>query len=124
FGAGSNGPVIVAAQLPANGAGTAFKLQGTITNDSDVAFVVPPLLNQTGDAAVLAVIPKGSPQDRSTEQLVHRLRKTTLPSVTAGTGVAAHVGGITAGYIDSGDRIGQRLVLVIGAVILLSFLLL
>jgi RND superfamily putative drug exporter len=124
FGAGSNGPVIVAAELPAAGVATAFKLQGTIINDKDVAFVVPPRLNQAGDAAVLVVIPKGSPQDRSTEQLVHRLRHEIVPSVTAGTGVVAHVGGITAGYIDSGDRIGQRLVLVIGAVILLSFLLL
>ncbi|HZQ88332.1 MAG TPA: MMPL family transporter, partial [Acidimicrobiales bacterium] len=128
FGAGSNGPVIVAAELPttagANGAATAYKLQGTIATDNDVAFAVPPRLNQAGDAAVLVVIPKGSPQDRSTEQLVHRLRSNTVPAVTAGTGVVAHVGGITAGYIDSGDRIGQRLVLVIGAVILLSFLLL
>jgi RND superfamily putative drug exporter len=126
FGPGSNGPVIIAAEVPpgAAGVGTLFRLQGTVSADKDVAFAVPPRLNQAGDAAVLVVIPKTSPQDRATEQLVHRLRSDVVPSVVAGSGVTAHVGGITAGFIDSGNRIASRLVLVIAAVILVSFLLL
>jgi RND superfamily putative drug exporter len=126
FGPGSNGPVIIAAEVPpgAAGVGTLFRLQGTVSADKDVAFAVPPRLNQAGDAAVLVVIPKTSPQDRATEQLVHRLRSDVVPSVVAGSGVTAHVGGITAGFIDAGNRIASRLVLVIAAVILVSFLLL
>lgn len=41
-----------------------------------------------------------------------------------GTGATVYVGGITAGYIDLGQRIQDRLPLFIGAVIGLSFLLL
>ncbi len=47
-----------------------------------------------------------------------------MPDSLAGTGVTAHVGGITAAFVDTGDRISARLPLIIGAVILLSFLLL
>ncbi len=126
FGPGSNGPVLVAAEVPKGRSGTATltKLASAIQGDPHVAFVPPPRLNPAGDAAVLTVIPKASPQDRSTEQLVHRLRDKTVPEAVAGTGVTAHVGGLTAAFIDSGDRISARLPLIIGAVIVLSFLLL
>jgi RND superfamily putative drug exporter len=41
-----------------------------------------------------------------------------------GTPAKAYVGGVTATYIDLGDRIASRLPIFIGAVVLLSFLLL
>jgi RND superfamily putative drug exporter len=42
----------------------------------------------------------------------------------AQAGVAAHVGGVTAAFIDAGDKVGVRLRLMVAAVIVLSFLLL
>jgi RND superfamily putative drug exporter len=120
FGPGSNGPVILAAEL--KGATTKESLGAfaeTVKKDVDVAFVAPLNVNQAGSAAVAIVIPKGAPQDRSTEKLVHRLRAEMKTA-----GVAGHVGGVTAAFIDAGDQVGARLRYMVTAVIILSFLLL
>ena len=55
---------------------------------------------------------------------MHTLRDTTLPSATEGTGLAVHVGGVTATSIDSTHNIAKRIPLLIGGVVLLSMLLL
>ena len=47
-----------------------------------------------------------------------------IPPVVAGTGVNAQVGGETAASIDAANFLGHRLFIVIGAVLVLSFLLL
>ena len=120
FGPGSNGPVILAAEL--QGATTKESLAAfaeTVKKDVDVAFVAPLNVNQAGTAAVAIVIPKGAPQDRSTEKLVHRLRAEMRTA-----GVDGHVGGVTAAFIDAGDKVGARLRCMVTAVIVLSFLLL
>ncbi len=76
-------------------------------------------VNEQGNAAVVAVIPKGAPQDRSTETLVHRLR-----SDIQRAGLDTHVGSVTAIAIDAADHVGERLPWMVAAVIFLSFLLL
>jgi RND superfamily putative drug exporter len=129
FGEGFNGPILLAADLSglstqaqslsrlrlANVAAFARDAQ----HDPDVAFVTPPQVNASSDAAVVTVIPKGAPQDRSTEQLVHRLR-----AEIGARQLAVHVGSVTAVGIDSADQAGARLPSMVAAVILLSFLLL
>jgi len=89
-----------------------------------VAFVVPAHMNPAGDTAVLQVFPTTSPQDRHTVQLIHHLRNDVLPQATAGTGMHAHVGGITAAFDDVSALLEARLPIFIGVVLLLSFLLL
>ena len=44
-----------------------------------IAFVIPPVINDDGDAALITVIPTTSPQDPATEDLVHRLRDDAHP---------------------------------------------
>jgi RND superfamily putative drug exporter len=120
FGPGFNGPVLLAANV--GGATTKERLAAfadQVRADPAVAFVAPMNLNAAGDAAVIPVIPKGAPQDVSTEKLVHRLRA----EIRSG-GLDVHVGSLTAFAIDAADRIGQRLPLMVAAVILVSFLLL
>jgi len=78
----------------------------------------------SGKAAIATLIPATGPQDTATERLVHHLRDDVLPTATAGTGLSIHVGGQTAAGIDFSDLIGKRLPIFIGAVLLLSFLLL
>ena len=56
--------------------------------------------------------------------LVHTLRDRTVPAATRGTGLSAHVGGSTAGFIDLSAEISARLPVVIAVVLTLSFLLL
>ena len=68
--------------------------------------------------------PTTAPQSAQTESLVHHLRDQVIPSATGGTGVQAYVGGETAGSVDAATYLSNRLPWVIGAVLLLSFLLL
>src|SRR5206468_9423900 len=89
-----------------------------------VVFAVTPRMNAAGDAAVMPVFPKTSPQDRKTISLIHHLRNDVLPQATAGTDIKAHVGGITAAFDDVSTLLEARLPLFIGLVLLLSFLLL
>ena len=126
FGPGTNGPLVVAVQLPRGAADQPVlaKLQQAMASDPDVAFAAPASLNPAGDTAVLLVIPKWSPQDIRTQQLVHRLRRTVVPPVVAGSGVRALVGGLTAGSVDAATQLSHRLLWVIGGVVILSFLLL
>jgi putative drug exporter of the RND superfamily len=70
------------------------------------------------------VTPKSAPQEIATDQLVHRLREKVLPAATRGTGVTVLVSGITAMFIDMSGFLSGRLPFFIGAVILLSFVLL
>src|SRR5262249_61722144 len=56
--------------------------------------------------------------------LVHRLRDSVLPRIEHSTGAKLLVGGFTAISIDQSNYVSNRLPLFIGAVVLLSFVLL
>ena len=76
------------------------------------------------DVAIASVYPKGSPQDKSTSDLLHKVRDQVVPSVTRGTGVTVLTGGQTAIFDDFSHILASKLPLFIGIVVLLSFLLL
>jgi RND superfamily putative drug exporter len=125
FGPGSNGPVVIAAELPnSSGKSTVDTLANKIRGDQDVAFVAPPRINQAGDAAIVTVIPKSSPQDQTTEDLVHRIRDDIVPSAVGHSGVTVKVGGVTASLEDQSTYMTDRMPLFIAGVVGLSFLLL
>jgi RND superfamily putative drug exporter len=125
FGPGSNGPLVLAVELPKAGDTAALEpLRGALTTTPGVAAVLPPQLNPAGDTAVMTVLPTTGPQHADTEDLVHRLRDTTIPGAVRGTGLTVFVGGVTATAIDSTENIAGRLPLLIGGVVLLSMLLL
>ena len=83
-----------------------------------------PLVNKKGSAAVYTVTAKTAPSSRATEELVHTLRDSVIPKATAGKHMSGDVGGTTASYIDLAGEISGKLPLVIGIVLILSFLLL
>lgn len=125
FGAGMNGPLLLVAEVPDDtSAGALDEISAAVAETAGVAAVAPATLNAEGDAAVVTVIPTTGPQDAETVDLVNTLRDEVLPRATDGTGVTAHVGGVTATSIDSSDNIARRLPLLIGGVVLLSMLLL
>jgi RND superfamily putative drug exporter len=130
FGPGANGPLLVAVDLGGGVAGgasaaeTVDRIAGDLRSADGVAAVLPPALNDAGDAAVLTVVPATGPQEEATESLVHRLRDRVLPGAVAGTGAEASVGGVTAAFIDDSEDTASRLPLFIGGVVVLSFLLL
>jgi putative drug exporter of the RND superfamily len=126
FGPGTNGPIQIAATLPndpqAKGKIDAFA--NTLRSTPDVAFVVPPRINQAGDAALITVIPKTSPQDEATEDLVKDLRDNVVPQQFNGTGIDVEIGGVTAALEDQSTYMTGRMPLFIAGVVGLSFLLL
>ena len=126
FGPGFNGPLVLAATTPAGGSGqaTLTQVERAVAADRDVAVVSPARLSPAGDAAVLNVIPKSSPQDERTTELVERLRDDVLPAATAGSQVNVYVGGATATFQDLADKIASRLPIFIAMVVGLSVLLL
>ncbi len=126
FGVGFNGPLVVAVDMhgPADQP-TVQRLESALrAGVPDVAFVAPAQYNATKTGAVIIVTPTTSPQSAQTENLVQTLRNDVIPPVVSGTDVNALVGGQTAGGIDAANFLGSRLFLVIGAVLVLSFLLL
>jgi RND superfamily putative drug exporter len=125
FGPGTNGPVIVAAKLPSPSDKTTMDALATrIRSDPDVAFVGPTRVNSAGDAALLPVIPKSSPQDSATTDLVHRLRDDIVPAAVGSSGIDVRVGGVAAALEDQSGFIKGRIPLFIIGVVGLSFLLL
>jgi RND superfamily putative drug exporter len=126
FGSGFNGPLVLAATTPTDGSGkaTLSRIQRAVAQDPDVAFASPPQPSPRGDAAVLNVIPKSSPQDQATTDLVKRLRDDVLPGATRDSRVNVYVGGATATLQDLADKIASRLPVFIAMVVGLSVLLL
>ncbi len=126
FGPGSNGPIQIAATLP-NDPQAKSKIDAfanTVRSTPGVAFVVPPRINEAGDAALITVIPKTSPQDEATEDLVKNLRNDVEPTNLGGTGINAEIGGVTAALEDQSTYMTDRMPLFIAGVVGLSFLLL
>jgi uncharacterized membrane protein YdfJ with MMPL/SSD domain len=99
-------------------------LQDDLKKTQGVKSVTPPLVNSKGTAAVYTLIPTTAPSDLKTEDLVSRLRDSTIPKATKGQGEEAFVGGTTASYVDLADKISSKLFLVILVVAALSFLVL
>ncbi len=126
FGPGFNGPLVLAATTPSGGSGQAAlsSVERAVAADRDVAVVSPAELSPAGDAAVMTVIPKSSPQDERTTELVDRLRDDVLPDATRGSQVDVYVGGATATFQDLADKIATRLPIFIALVVGLSVLLL
>ena len=125
FGAGTNGPLVIAAELPDAGAKTTIdSLAQRLRDEPGVAFVTEPQINADGNAAIVTVIPATSPQDAATEDLVQRLREDVVPAQLADTGVTAEIGGVTAALEDQSTYITDRMPLFIAGVVGLSFLLL
>jgi len=125
FGPGFNGPLLLTSEIRSAGDVDAMsRLANAVGQDSDVAQVSPTITSPNGRGVLLQVIAKGSPQDESTTQLVHRLRDVTVPRTTRGSTLDVHVGSQTAVGVDLADTVGQRLPYMFLAILLLSFLLL
>ncbi len=85
--------------------------------------VTPPQTNKHGDVVLLSAVPTTAPASEQTTELLTSVRSSVLPTVNDRS-ILSFVGGYTASYADLATLISQRLLLVIGTVILLGFLLL
>ena len=125
FGPGFNGPFLLAAETPNAETDLAAlnELSNVLNDTRGVAFATEPQRNQEGDVAIMQVFPTTDPQAKETADLVSRLRDDVIPSVV-GDRVDVKVGGLTAAADDFAAYVASRMPLFVGAVLLLSFLLL
>jgi RND superfamily putative drug exporter len=121
FGTGFNGPMLLTVQGDLS---KAPALVERLSTTPGVAGVSPPQRNEAGDTAIVQLIPTTSPQAKETEDLVDHLRDDVIPAAMAGSNAKVSVSGLVAGGLDSNRYISGRLPLLIGGVVLLSFLLL
>jgi len=125
FGAGSNGPLVIGVEYSGDADRSRVELLAErLRAEPGVQFVPPAQFNDQGDAAIITVIPDGSPQDKETSDLVHTLRDNVIPRELAGSSVRAEVGGVTAALEDQSEYITDRMPIFIAGVVGLSFLLL
>lgn len=125
FGSGFNGPLQLAARLPAVRQRSALaRIASTVRDTPGIESVAAPRLNRAGDTAAITIYPDTSPQSAKTTALVKRLRNRVLPPLASRTGAAVYVGGVTAIEVDFAHALSQELPLFLGIVIALSMLLL
>jgi putative drug exporter of the RND superfamily len=127
FGPGSNGPFLLAVDIPKDDPATQGqleRLQQAVAAAPGMASVAPATKSADGEMATIFAVPETAPQDQRTNDLLARLREDVIPRATAGTPLKVYVGGNTAGFVDFSDKVAERLPLFIAVVIGLSVLLL
>jgi putative drug exporter of the RND superfamily len=123
FGPGFNGPLLVSVDQRRS-SGAADRLAVALREESGVASVSAPILNEAKDTGQLIVYPTTAPDSEQTQQLVDRLRDDTVPAALAGTGAEAYVGGATATFEDIASRILGRFPLFLLVAVGITFLIL
>jgi RND superfamily putative drug exporter len=145
FGAGVNGPLLVAVSLgspaQASSSGSASSqssagsdprasdqrlqtLEKDVSQTAGVAAVTPVQIDKAGTTAYFNAIATTGPAEQATANLVSKLRSSVIPDAEKGTNMRAYVGGSTASNVDLASDISSKLLLQILVVIALSFLLL
>ena len=119
FGPGFNGPLVLVSNDPAIDPAAAATLTETLQATPGVAFASPGASPAPG-VWLWQLYPTTGPQDEGTSNLVHHLRDTVVPA----SGHDVKVGGFNAMSVDFSRYLADRLPLIIGGVLVLSFLLL
>jgi RND superfamily putative drug exporter len=123
FGPGFNGPLLLAAQTQTGADVAALRrLDATLPRVPGVAAVTA--VAARAGTEVIQVIPRTSPEDKATSDLIATLRGATIPAAERGTTLRVYVGGITATFADFASFNGAKLPWLLLAIIGLSFLLL
>ncbi|HEY1119472.1 MAG TPA: MMPL family transporter, partial [Acidimicrobiales bacterium] len=123
FGPGANGPLVIAVDV-AGDEGAVGRLRAAVAGDRGIASVAPAVVDDAAGVATILAFPTTGPQDGATISTVRRLRADVFPAAIADGPARAHVGGQTATFADVAEKVGDRLPVFIGGVILLSLVLL
>jgi putative drug exporter of the RND superfamily len=128
FGEGSNGPLLVVADLPGAVAEDDVVAEQAAVGEQlgrvwDVDAVVPIGASQDRTALAFQVIPNGSPSSESTAELVHNLRALTPTTSTGGEATLGVAGNASAG-IDISEQLSDVLPTYLALVVGLSLLIL
>lgn len=122
FGPGSSGPLLLVVDAGRGGdAGPAARaVAAELGGIDDVAGVDPPVLNGSGDTAVVSLTPRSGPSTEATKDLVQRIRDRT-DSLDGEVGARVLVTGQTAANIDFAGRLSSALVPYLAMIVGLAF---
>ncbi len=121
FGPGFSQPLVMVTEDPSASDASLAAVTAAVAADPNVAFVSPPAtVSEENGVYLWQVYANSSAQDEATSELVGRLRGDVLPA----TPLDVKVGGFNAGSMDFASYLGGRLPLLIGGVLVVSFLLL
>jgi RND superfamily putative drug exporter len=122
FGPGKEAPLTVLAELstPVGDLRDSriAQLVATVRAQPGVASVGPVTSISDGRIVTVQVVPTTAGSDVATADLVRHLRSVPVP------GMKVHVGGTTAARVDLAERVGAKLPVVIGVVLVLSMVVL
>jgi RND superfamily putative drug exporter len=125
FGAGTNGTLLLVAELPKKGdKASAQAVADAVKADKDFVGVSEPAVSPDGVIATISATPRTGPQAEETTNALDRVRDDVIPAVEKSTGARVKVGGFTASNEDFSEVVASKLPLFVGAVVLLSALLL
>jgi RND superfamily putative drug exporter len=129
FGPGFSGPLQLVSPITSPADNTTFAAVTTAAaHTSGVVAVTPPTYFPAGPGhpavAVAQVLLTGSPQAKSTSQLITRLRTTGIPQATHNSHLTVYVGGQTALGNDFAAQLSSKFPIFVLGVVALSFLLL
>ena len=125
FGPGYNGQLNIVADLAqaTDPDAAVEEFRRTLEAVDGVAGVEPAVLNDTGDTAILSLVPATGPADEATQTLVHDLRSDVRDRIQTDTNTTLLVAGPTAAIIDITDKMADAIVpfmlLVIGLTVVL-----
>jgi RND superfamily putative drug exporter len=125
FGAGSNGPLLLVANVSSSAERSAFvHVANVLKKTPGIAGVETFPLTPTAKVGTMQVIPSTSPESVATSNLITHLRKEVLPIAEANSGLHIYVGGVTATFSDFSSVISSKLPLFLAVVIGFGFLIL
>ena len=113
FGPGFDAPLIVVTEHP----GQITSIEKALRRTPGIAAATPPVISRDGHAAMAVAYPTTGAQDAATNALANHIENTELPS-------GAYLTGPNAANVAFANLIGQRLPLLVGAVLVLSMALL
>lgn len=127
FGEGFNGPLLLVAEPQGSSETLAPETLGMLVQElqqhENVSLVTPMGLNQTGDMAIISLIPKTGPTDAETKNLVQELRDTDSDMAKTHA-IKLGVTGFTAINIDMSSRLAEVFPLYVGIIVILSLIIL
>ncbi|MER6571667.1 MMPL family transporter [Streptomyces sp. NPDC001093] len=121
FGVGSNGPLVLVAQL--GGPGDVPRLDALVTtlaHTPGVASAQPLPVAPGSGLDVIQVIPDSAPQAKATTALISHLRTDVIPPAEHGSTMRVHVGGPTAAADDLAGVLAGKLPLFLAVIVALG----
>lgn len=110
FGPGMNGPlaIILKAESTDDAQATFVKVGKNLSELPNVAMATPPVLNATGNVAMVTIIPGTDPKSENTTELVHSIRDKAA-EIKQQDQVEVMVTGTTAVNIDISEKLNEAL---------------